>query len=82
MVILRTQDKYTKKLVQGIVEGKEYPKHIEETAVEILEMLDDANTLDVFRKNGYHLEKLQGNLKGFYSVRVNIQYRIIFRWKD
>jgi len=28
------------------------------------------------------LEKLKGDLKGFYSIRVNDQYRVIFRWKE
>jgi len=28
------------------------------------------------------LEKLKGNLKNFYSIRVNNQYRVIFKWKD
>ena len=26
------------------------------------------------------LEKLAGKLKGFYSVRINDQWRIIFKW--
>jgi len=29
-----------------------------------------------------HLEKLQGDLEGFYSVRINDQWRVIFRWSD
>jgi len=29
-----------------------------------------------------HLEKLRGHLKGFYSVRTNDQWRVIFRWSD
>ncbi|GGZ30416.1 plasmid maintenance system killer protein [Asticcacaulis endophyticus] len=28
------------------------------------------------------LEALQGDLKGWYSIRVNDQFRIIFRWFD
>jgi proteic killer suppression protein len=28
------------------------------------------------------LEKLQGNLANFYSIRVNDQWRVIFRWLD
>jgi toxin HigB-1 len=28
------------------------------------------------------LEKLKGDLKDFYSIRVNDQWRIIFRWFD
>ena len=27
------------------------------------------------------LEKLTGNLKGFYSIRINNQWRIIFKWQ-
>jgi len=27
------------------------------------------------------LEKLTGNLKGYYSIRINIQWRIIFSWE-
>jgi proteic killer suppression protein len=26
------------------------------------------------------LEKLKGNLKDYYSIRINNQYRIIFKW--
>jgi proteic killer suppression protein len=28
------------------------------------------------------LEKLRGDLAGFYSIRVNDQWRVIFRWLD
>ena len=28
------------------------------------------------------LEKLQGNLKDYWSLRINIQWRIIFQWKN
>jgi proteic killer suppression protein len=27
-----------------------------------------------------HFEKLRGNLAGFYSIRVNSQWLLIFRW--
>ncbi len=29
-----------------------------------------------------NLEKLEGTLKGFWSIRINIKWRIIFRWED
>jgi proteic killer suppression protein len=29
-----------------------------------------------------HLEKLRGDLDGFYSIRINDQWRIAFRWRD
>ena len=28
------------------------------------------------------LEKLVGNLKGYYSIRINKQWRITFKWKN
>jgi len=28
------------------------------------------------------LEKLQGNLKDYWSLRINIQWRVIFQWKN
>jgi len=28
------------------------------------------------------LEKLKGHLKDFYSIRINDQWRVIFRWLD
>jgi proteic killer suppression protein len=31
---------------------------------------------------GNRLEALQGNLRGFHSIRVNDQWRIVFRWTD
>ncbi|MCH8525492.1 MAG: type II toxin-antitoxin system RelE/ParE family toxin, partial [Balneolales bacterium] len=31
---------------------------------------------------GNRLEALHGDLQGFYSIRINIQWRIIFRWLD
>ncbi len=29
-----------------------------------------------------HLKRLAGDLKGQWSIRINDQYRIIFRWSD
>jgi proteic killer suppression protein len=29
---------------------------------------------------GNHLEALRGNRAGFYSIRINDQWRIVFKW--
>jgi len=29
-----------------------------------------------------HLERLRGNLRNFYSIRINDQWRVFFRWRD
>jgi proteic killer suppression protein len=31
---------------------------------------------------GNRLEALKGNLAGFHSIRINNQWRIVFRWSD
>ncbi|WP_269467044.1 type II toxin-antitoxin system RelE/ParE family toxin [Granulosicoccus antarcticus] len=31
---------------------------------------------------GNRLEKLTGDLEGFHSIRINQQWRLIFRWID
>jgi proteic killer suppression protein len=31
---------------------------------------------------GNRLEPLQGNLRGFHSIRINDRWRIVFRWTD
>jgi proteic killer suppression protein len=44
-------------------------------------MIDDAVTdedLRVLPSN--HFEKLRGALAGFHSIRVNRQWRLVFRW--
>jgi proteic killer suppression protein len=39
--------------------------------------LSDLQTLPANR-----LEKLRGDLDGYYSIRINDQWRVIFRWID
>ncbi|HBC6893446.1 TPA: type II toxin-antitoxin system RelE/ParE family toxin, partial [Escherichia coli] len=36
----------------------------------------------LFAPPGNNYERLQGNLAGWSSIRVNIQWRLIFRWRD
>ncbi len=52
-------------------------------AVRKLDMLNAAHELgDLFAPSGNRLESLKGDLKGLHSIRVNDQYRIVFRWSD
>lgn len=41
-----------------------------------------ADIRDLAVPPGNRLEKLKGRLAGFYSIRVNDQFRIIFRFQD
>jgi proteic killer suppression protein len=55
---------------------------IQQPAREKLRILDTAQSLQDLSLPGLRLEKLKGNRAGQYSIRVNDQYRICFRWKD
>ena len=48
-----------------------------------LDMLDYAAVLmDLASPPGNRLEALAGNLSGFHSIRINDQWRVVFRWTD
>jgi toxin HigB-1 len=48
-----------------------------------LDMLQYSQKLNDLRSPpANRLEALRGNLKGFCSIRVNDQWRIVFRWTD
>ncbi|MBI1218839.1 MAG: plasmid maintenance system killer [Rhodobacteraceae bacterium] len=56
--------------------------NIERVALRKLAMLDAAAVLDDLRvPPGNRLEALRGDRAGYYSIRVNDQYRICFRWE-
>jgi proteic killer suppression protein len=56
---------------------------IERVARRKLEMLAAADRLVELRSPpGNRLEALKGNRKGQYSIRINDQWRICFRWAD
>ena len=48
----------------------------------LLLYIHDANELaDLRAPPGNRLEALKGNLAGLHSIRINDQWRIIFRWQ-
>jgi len=48
-----------------------------------LEALNAASRLeDLAAPPSNRLEKLKGRLKDFYSIRINDQWRVIFRWVE
>lgn len=61
--------------------ARKFPKSIWAVAKRKLDMLDAAHTLEDMRfPPNNKLEKLSGDLAGFYSIRVNDQFRLIFRF--
>ena len=52
-------------------------------ALRRLDVLNASHTLDDLKvPPGNRLESLKGALKGKHSIRVNDQWRIVFRWHD
>ncbi|RRO97071.1 plasmid maintenance system killer protein [Corynebacterium bovis] len=46
-------------------------------------MLDSSHTINDLRTPpGNRLERLKGDMRDYHSIRVNSQYRIVFRWTE
>ena len=78
-------DKATSDLFNGIQsrQSRRLPNQIRETALYKLDVINAAQALDDLRSPpGNRLEALRGELKGFYSIRINNQWRIIFKWSE
>ena len=77
-------DKATSDLFNGLSSRKarKLPSQIHEMALYKLDIINAAQTLDDLKSPpGNRLEPLKGDLKGFHSIRINNQWRIIFRWQ-
>jgi proteic killer suppression protein len=60
---------------------RHFPQGILKIALRKLDVLNAAHRLQDLREPpGNRLESLKGDLEGFYSIRINDQWRIIFRW--
>jgi proteic killer suppression protein len=74
--------KETEKLFHGSFSSK-LPQDMQRTAQRKLKQLNAAATLDFLRvPPGNRLEQLSGNRTGQWSIRINDQWRICFRWMD
>jgi len=71
---------------EGIAQRKrsrKLPPDIHRVAERKLRMLNAVVSLNELRvPPGNHLERLVGDWAGFYSIRINDQWRICFRWRD
>jgi len=84
-LIVSFGDKVTEALYHGIDSKgvRRLPSEVLKKARNKLEMLNAAKELmDLQSPPGNRLEALKGNLHGFFSVRVNDQWRVVFRWQD
>jgi toxin HigB-1 len=60
---------------------KKLPSEIQNIGRRKLRMINSSvDIADLRIPPANRLEKLTGKLKGFYSIRINDQWRIIFKW--
>ena len=80
-MILSFRDRDTERLFRG--ERIAAFQSFATQALRRLRYLDRAKTLvDLAGRPGNRLESLSGNRSGQYSIRINLQWRVCFRWLD
>ncbi len=75
-------DKRTEQVFEG-GSPKGFPAELVKRSQTVLDRIDAASTIDDLRVPPSHrLHQMKGNQKGRWSVSVNMQFRITFRFKD
>lgn len=73
-------DKETEKIWKGF-QSKKFPFEIQNVCRRKLRMLNSAQDItDLKSPPANRLEKLKGDLRDYYSIQMNNQWRIIFQW--
>jgi proteic killer suppression protein len=81
-MIISFGSKETEKIWRGIRSLK-LPIEIQDIARRKLRMLNNSQTInDLMVLPSNRLEKLSGTLKDYHSIRINNQWRIIFKWEN
>jgi len=63
------------------VRSRHVPAELEGRVFRKLQMIDDATTdQDLRAPPSNYFEKLRGSLRGFHSIRISRQWRLILRW--
>jgi addiction module HigA family antidote len=75
--------KFAESILQGRIVPKGFPANLAKVARRKLIMVDAAAFLEALNSPpGNRLESLKGDLAGKHSIRINDQWRIVFRWTD
>lgn len=77
-------DKETERLYHGgpLGAARRFPSDVRRRALLKLDAINGAvSLLDLRSPPGNRLQALRGDLRGLHSVRVNDQWRIVFRWE-
>jgi proteic killer suppression protein len=75
--------KFAELILQGRTVPKGFPANLARAARRKLIMVDAATLLEALNSPpGNRLEALKGDLAGKHSIRINDQWRVVFRWTD
>ena len=83
-MIVSFGDRLTEDVYHGLRSGRtrRLPQEILRAACRKLDMIEYAHALKDLRvPPGNRLEALRGNLRGYHSIRINDQWRVIFEWR-
>jgi proteic killer suppression protein len=62
--------------------ARSIPQDVWPIARRKLDMIHYARAIGDLVTPGNNLEKLKGELKGYYSIRINDQWRVVFKFRD
>ena len=85
MIISFGDDKRTEDLFHGRSSARlrSLPHDLQKAALRKLDALNASGSLlDLRSPPSNHLESLKGDLIGRYSIRINDQWRLVFRFED
>ena len=83
-MIVSFNDKRTEDLFHGkqSANRRKLPRDIQDAALRKLDMLNAVSSLtDLNSPPSNHLESMKGDLRGRYSIRINNQWRLLFRFE-
>jgi toxin HigB-1 len=84
-MIVSFGNRATSDLFNGISSSRarRIPNQIKDLALYKLDILNAAQSLeDLKSPPGNRLEALRGDLAGFHSIRINNQWRLVFKWEN
>jgi toxin HigB-1 len=83
LMIRNFKGKFAEPILQGRMVPKGFPANLAKVARRKLIMLDAAAFLEALNSPpGNRLEALKGDLAGKHAIRINDQWRVVFRWTE
>lgn len=82
-MIINFGSKFAQDVYDGNLTAKtrKFPDQIYGKTARLLDQLNVVTQInELLLPPGNHLEKLKGKLSGYWSLRINKQWRVIFKW--